>query len=764
VDPLSVSFTVTDVNIQSKRISTKLSAAVGSFDTKVLQGGGWLSLLKRSNASVDCVVNASMLCQSFGSSVLLPRRIDGLAMLQAKITDGSLYTVEMPVVVRIMTPQLRTQPPSFSTLLRRSSSTNGNAVSLLLFNDGDIPLDVRVTFVSTPEFTVETAVNHVVVLEGGRFELIVSADFTGNVPDSYLVTIVLETNVPACDGSLLSVSVPWVIQVTDLLFVPPLAFLPVSPDDVTGISTQFSLANFAGYAASCVFGVTTSQEHGVAAIRLQQTVGVVDVGALFPVNVTVTYPSTRPLARDLTANITARCVAESGAVLGASASQLRIAWVSGAPSDQHSIAALATPSQFSRGTYVVVHVTLRDSSGNAVNANVDSALDVVGIRFSAANGVIVSGRIASIQLADDASGLVAVVPTHELRSGSFVLAVSVANSVIFTQGITVSQVACNAPLVLPDETAIECVCASGYYKRSDGCHPCPKGTFKRSVGNSTIFGCVVCPSDWYCVSGSSLPTARCPALGYSCSNGALSVLPGYSVTNFTDIPALIPDATPCSLYQACPYTDGRCAEGYTGDGCSQCLPGFTSFQSHCRECYSASMGAFLLVAWVIVVVACSAFTTTFTCEESGVTRFRQAFVGMWGGRFVALLRILQDVLTVCSLQLLIPTQVPSQHLTGFLSVIGAAVSPGVWPPTMCALANRTLLLLFPIVALLPIAAIATGISALLAPVVWKNVLHTPGSVLLRFWVSVRSLTWSFYPCVLWTLVKLEFYSLFAFMR
>jgi hypothetical protein len=628
-------------------------------------------------------------------------------------------------------------------------------MKLLLFNDGDLPMNVSVSVGTRPEFAVSSSFNRADVASNDFSELLITAEFTGSVPDTYLISVWLSTNVPTCGGSLLTVTVPWTIQVTDLLLVPPRAVIRVSPDDSTGVVTQFSLANFAGFAASCVFETASPVADPLRSVKLQQTSGTLAVGALFPVNVSAVYPNPRPTLSSITVNISARCQTDSGAVLGASVSQLSVEWISGAPTSQHSLAVLSSPSSFQRGTPIVINVTLRDSVQNIVSADVASIPDVISIRFTDMNGTWISGRISSIQLSNDTSSIVASVQSHNLDSGSYMFEVSVMNAVALSRWLTVSQVTCPPPLMLPYPSAVECVCAQGYYRLGDGCAKCPKGTFKRNAANTTVFGCVACPSDWFCVAGSSMPTSPCPDVGYSCLNGKLTVLPGYSVANFTEAPEFIRSATRCPLYQACPHNDGSCAVGYSGDGCSQCLAGYTPFQSHCKECYPTGLGGALLAAWVAVVIVCSSLTTTFSCEEKGVNRFRLAFVGMWGSRFVTLLRILQDVLTVCSLQLLIPTQVPSQHLTGFLSVLGSAVTPGIWPPTFCALSNTTALLLFPIAALLPIAVVSTFISALLAPIIWRKALHTRSSVVQRFWVSFRSLTWSFYPSVLWTLIKLE---------
>jgi hypothetical protein len=242
------------------------------------------------------------------------------------------------------------------------------------------------------------------------------------------------------------------------------------------------------------------------------------------------------------------------------------------------------------------------------------------------------------------------------------------------------------------------------------------------------------------------------------------VEPGYSVATFTAIDTELATPVKCPLQQACPGGNGQCEAGYTGPGCQQCVEGHVRFQHHCKPCASTPLSGVMLLLWIVVVVGCSAVLTTLGFEEVGITRQRQVWLAMHGSRFHDLMKMLLDLLSLFTLQLMIPSQLPISQLTGFLAVVGASVSPGVWSPTMCVLPNHSTTLLLPIALLFPMAGLATGASALLAPVVWRKALHTKRSLLFRFLTSFRGLLWSFYPCLLWALANMSYYHAFVVLR
>jgi hypothetical protein len=588
----------------------RLSSAVLSVEALVLQGSLWLAVT-RQPSHVHVAVNGSSLCRIMGANVLMPRTQNGLARLLARVSDGSTYAVETSVRVTVQSPLLRLQPTFVNSLLRRSSvDSNRIECVLTLFNDGDLPLEIGLSFRAASVLDVTASTTHLILQPGNGSELLLSAVLSGNVPDVYGISVVVSTNVPACDGTFATVTVPWSVHVTDLLFVPPSVAVTLSPDDSHGIVSQLLLANFAGNAALCAFDVSVSDGQLRYTVSMQPLSGLVAIGALFPVNVTVSYPAQRPRDPEFGFNVSARCETDSGSVLGASSSQFRVQWTSGAPSASYSTARVLSDSILQRGSPVVVHMTVRDIAGNVVSGRVEVASSAIAARFIDTNNAVLSAQISSIVLAADAVSMVASVATSSLSVDTYDFEAIVSNTVVLQQSITMLQVSCPHPLVLPDATSTNCVCNAGDYKQGDTCVPCPRGTFKRSSGNTTIFGCVACPSDWYCIAGASTPTARCPVLGYSCLNGVLSVQPGYTVADFTEAPTWIAPATRCLLYQACPNSDGVCAAGYTGRSCMSCTEGYTTFQNHCKQCPTKGIGSAFLVAWFLLVIACSAIVTT----------------------------------------------------------------------------------------------------------------------------------------------------------
>jgi hypothetical protein len=232
-----------------------------------------------------------------------------------------------------------------------------------------------------------------------------------------------------------------------------------------------------------------------------------------------------------------------------------------------------------------------------------------------------------------------------------------------------------------------CVCDAGWYAdtMSCSCQRCPAGTFKRRTGNIMVTGCIACPADWFRIPGSYTPTGLCRIPGYSCSRGVLTVSPGYSVPNFVVSSASLQTPTRCQLIQACPGSEGKCEIGYDGPGCRRCADGYVSFGYHCAKCAPTAVGTVALILWAGFVTCCSAVVTTLQIEESGVSLSRTTWINLHGQHITSLLHLLFECLCLFALQFALPSQIPRTQMTVLMSVIGSAVSPGIWSPTMCVI-------------------------------------------------------------------------------
>jgi hypothetical protein len=245
------------------------------------------------------------------------------------------------------------------------------------------------------------------------------------------------------------------------------------------------------------------------------------------------------------------------------------------------------------------------------------------------------------------------------------------------------------------------------------------------------------------------------------------VKPGYSLAGDGEVSTLTPQVpTKCPLYQACPYRDGSCKAGYAGIGCQHCASGFIAFQQHCIACkVPLPVSVFALTLWVIIVVGIATIVTPLRVEELGVSR-RQAWNGLHGGRFCDLSVVLFDALNlnVIGLQLAIPSQIPERMLVAILTIVGTALSPSLWLPSLCTITDAYLSLLIGFALVVPIAGVSTGLSVLLAPAVWKRSRNTRWSLLVRFLTSLRGLLWAFTPSLLWALSNASILPLFAALR
>jgi hypothetical protein len=759
-----LSFTIqNDIVDLSQVVVVHASAAVRSWSPIVLHGANFL-VVAQSARNVTVAVTSSAVCNTFGSGYLQPAELHGLIQVVAALPFGEWFAVEVPVHVKVQSPEVVMEPQSLYSLLRRSSSLQPISAEIKVTNHGNVPL-VGSLSLSDPSglFTVTTTDAELFVAPGATDQAIrLDAVFTGNVPDTYAIVVEVPTNIARCDGSQHKVKVPWAVQVTDLLFVPQLQYATLSPDQSEGVGVTFSLANFAGFAVLCNFSMVPSQPEFENATQVSPPKDVLPAGQLLPVQMTLLHPLTPlPVHFGAVIVITAQCSSQSdGSALGISRSVLQLAVTHGTPYAPFCSAVLASSSIVAIGGFVTLDVVLRDRAGSVLQDQT-IASQFVSLQFTD-HVRPESKALLSFPSLTSRNGSVSEQTYFELvtsigfGNGSYTMSLAVLGKVILQKELKVLEPQCPEHLVADLERLGSCVCPAGHFYDTamDSCVACLAGTYKRSAGNTSASSCIACPVGWYCVAGSELPTGPCSVPGYSCDGGILTVSPGYSVLNLPsalskDITDRLPPPTRCALMRACPASNGACAQGYNGLGCQQCADGYTPFQNHCIQCSSTVTGVIVLLVWIAVVIGCVAVAVTLQFEERGAPLKRIAWVGTHGQAAVSVLQLLHLLLCLCALQLLIPSQIPEAHVTALLSVVGAAVTPGIWTPTMCVIHDRTSALLLPILLLLPISIVSTGVSILLAPVIWRKSLITRRSAVLRFWMVVRCLISAFYPSILW---------------
>jgi hypothetical protein len=741
--------------VYSQKATVVLTDASATATVNVTEGAQWISVSRRNTAprqfEITTVVNGTSACRQLATVVGSQRSFGAVITVFTDQADGVQYRLELPATIVITVPQVLIQPQSLFSMVRKSS-TNATAEAMLTITGlgvGSVVAGIGVQQMPVFRFCVSPSTS--TISSGQSQDIKLTAVFIGDTPDIYTTTVVVFTNTICCDGSLVTSSVPWTIQVADLMFVPTAITTDVSPDATDGVSFPVYLANFAGRHATCIFNLHA----GLIPFQLSESVSVnprvsvIAPGQMEVVNVEASYPTQLSMiASEVNVNLTAQCASANGDVLGSSVSRLYLRFTKGQPYPPLCAAEMVAHSPVLVGSKVVLNLVLRDRAGNSLKDATDIS-SAATVRFIHSSGTVVAAKTTSLSLAFSPTNepYFELITVASIPHGSYWLQVLIGSDSMLYQPLNVTQLQCREGQTVDVSTFGTCVCSGGYY-RSDGgdCAPCPRGSYKRNAGNTTYAGCAGCPAEWYCESGSVTPTGRCPGVGYTCQDGVLAVQSGYAISSPNALTAELAMPVPCSLRQACPGNSGVCEAGYVGEGCHLCAPGYVSFQAHCRQCEPVAMGVIMLLVWVVIVTCISGVITTLQHEESGVGLGRLAWIGMHGQRITRLFQTLFQFLCLSAAQLVVPSQIPLPHLSAFLSVVGSAVSPGLWPPTMCVLSNSTASLLLPIIALVPLTALSTGLSEsiLLAPIIWRKVLHTRQSVMRRFWTAFRGLVSSFY--------------------
>jgi hypothetical protein len=326
----------------------------------------------------------------------------------------------------------------------------------------------------------------------------VYANFVDSAPDTYEVLVKLATNIMQCDGTQLIVTIPWAIQVTDLLFVPPSVSVNLSPDMSTGVLGNFSLANFAGSHAACNLTVVSSAQN--VSFSVIPAGLFVPIGALLPIGVRVSYPGSHSDAgMRFVVRLSSHCISGSGVVLGVSHAQLEVQLTSGNPSALTSSVALLSETQFQRGSRMLLRLSVKDVASNPLNGT-DVVSSVIRVLLELNSGDVVTIGFSELFTVTKSSAafdyFVGILDTASFPTGPHAVSVSLEDTVLLRQPIEVLGFVCPATLTLPDPLSVACVCDAGLYQAASACERCPAGTYKRAAGNSTIAGCVACPEDW----------------------------------------------------------------------------------------------------------------------------------------------------------------------------------------------------------------------------------------------------------------------------
>ena len=177
--------------------------------------------------------------------------------------------------------------------------------------------------------------------------------------------------------------------------------------------------------------------------------------------------------------------------------------------------------------------------------------------------------------------------------------------------------------------------------------------------------CIACPADHYCFQGASNASGVCPSVGFHCSRGILTLLPGYWITvhmrNSSEGNGTAPlvvsfSASQCSHAPACAggafaappdvaSQEGLCQAGYSGADCARCDPRFVQFVGHCLR--PSSIAALSIIVLVSVVVVGVAFVATLSLEETrGVALKRTMWVLGWKDVVMFRFKLLHDFLQV----------------------------------------------------------------------------------------------------------------------
>ena len=726
-----------------------------AWNASVGPGAVWLRVTAQPPHSLAVVVDPSSLCESL-SQVLAPVSQLGIITLTAQVDYAlaPVFSRQLPVAMQVAVPVLTLQTPQLSSFLRSGALTALRDVTVT--NSGTAALVVTaVEVIGSPWVAVHASHVGEAVDPLQSVVLQLTATLLRATPDTYDVTVILQTNVPRCDGATQAFSVPWTIRVADVLLVPGDAAMTVSADQATASTLDFTLVNVGADDLYCDVSVTVNSSVIASQLVVSPSTLRSDVGSLITVAVQTGYPQHLKLSAAVTAfggAVLVRC-SQSDRPFAAAQSALTLRFLTGA---LNSVTSRVVPlsTQLTIGDNIVFRLFARDAAENVIS---DPQLVLEALN------VDVRGDVAPLSvplLLSQADGLFEVTATTAaIVHGAALVGVSVNNRTVASGGqwlVTFTAPHCAAHMSLQKVPPPACVCAPGAYLDNAACVVCPQGTFKQSEGNTSLSGCVACKTDWYCLPGSSAPTAPCPGKGFRCSSGALTVRPGYYLSNFTpdNVAANSSFLLPvlCTLQAACPNADGSCAAGHTGMGCGECVDGYVMIRGRCCNCAASAVSGTLFFAVVCVIVGCAAVVVTLKVEEPGAHRRLSTWIDVAGGQFHAVLAVLLDFLQLLALQVLVIPHLPTPHVWAVLSFTGLALSPALWTPTVCLMRESSAPLVLLITAVVGMGVLATLGSMYLAPVIWKRATHSPRSVLRRLWVCLRGLLWSYYPGLTWAVV------------
>ena len=143
--------------------------------------------------------------------------------------------------------------------------------------------------------------------------------------------------------------------------------------------------------------------------------------------------------------------------------------------------------------------------------------------------------------------------------------------------------------------------------------------------------CLLCPPNTFCLAASTNFTGACPGFGYDCTAGRLRLKHGYwsplTQDRLANISSIAIAAYPCVNAEACvgdaeALATAHCAEGYRGDLCVTCSPGWAGQSGFCTKCYSHGLAAMGIILLLTVIPLVLALAVTLSLEERSVNRVR----------------------------------------------------------------------------------------------------------------------------------------------
>jgi hypothetical protein len=185
-------------------------------------------------------VHPQAICHVMGTGLLSPQTLNSILLLEAWLSDGSIFSVTVPVELVVSSPSFEFQPVVLYSLLRRSFGSLLVESALTVTNKGTSQLLVEAYAPSLSIFSVTATLSVMLVQPLQTQTAILRANFLRTTFDTYALPLSIHTNVMKCDGDYHSVTLPWTVQVMDFLFVPQEQSVRVTADDVQGITTGYS--------------------------------------------------------------------------------------------------------------------------------------------------------------------------------------------------------------------------------------------------------------------------------------------------------------------------------------------------------------------------------------------------------------------------------------------------------------------------------------------------------------------------------------------